>query len=160
MFVSYAQNFEDVILYRALKQVKNGFYIDVGANHPTNDSVTKAFYDRGWSGINIEPIEQWYQLLCNERKRDINLLKAASDKRGKKTIYEVVGTGLSSFVEEHVKLHNQKNNQNIQQIDIQTDTLTNISEKVAPKIVHFLKIDVEGAEKEVLEGIDFTLLRP
>ena len=53
--VSYSQNFEDVMLWRALKDVENGFYIDVGANHPAIDSVTKLFYENGWSGINIEP---------------------------------------------------------------------------------------------------------
>ncbi len=160
MFVSYAQNYEDVMLWRALKDVKEGFYIDVGANHPTIDSVTKAFYDRGWSGINIEPIEQWFNVLCNERSRDINLLKAASNKISKEIIFEVVGTGLSSFVQAHVATHSENNDQIIKKIEIETDTLTNIYQKISPKVVHFLKIDVEGAEKEVLEGIDFTILRP
>ena len=54
-FVSYAQNFEDVMLWRALRHVESGFYIDVGAAHPDDYSVTRAFYDRGWSGINVEP---------------------------------------------------------------------------------------------------------
>ena len=48
MFVSYAQNFEDVILNRIFKDKESGFYIDVGAHHPIYDSVTKAFYERGW----------------------------------------------------------------------------------------------------------------
>jgi glycosyltransferase involved in cell wall biosynthesis len=55
IFVSYAQNFEDVMLWRALRSVERGFYIDVGANDPTLYSVTKAFHIRGWRGINIEP---------------------------------------------------------------------------------------------------------
>ena len=42
-FISYAQHGEDVLLWRALSGVKNGFYIDVGAFHPINDSVTRAF---------------------------------------------------------------------------------------------------------------------
>lgn len=54
-FISYAQNYEDVMLWRALKHIANGFYIDVGAAWPDKHSVTKAFYDRGWRGINIEP---------------------------------------------------------------------------------------------------------
>jgi hypothetical protein len=55
-FVSYAQNFEDVMLWRALRSLESGFYIDVGANDPTIDSVTKAFYASRWHGINIEPM--------------------------------------------------------------------------------------------------------
>ena len=44
-FTSYAQNFEDVLLWRALRGIKNGFYIDIGAYAPDDDSVTRAFYD-------------------------------------------------------------------------------------------------------------------
>ena len=55
MIISYAQNFEDVLLWRALKQVRNGFYIDIGAQHPEHDSVSKLFYDHGWRGVHVEP---------------------------------------------------------------------------------------------------------
>ena len=47
-FISYAQNFEDVIQWLVLREVENGFYIDVGACSPYDDSVTRAFYERGW----------------------------------------------------------------------------------------------------------------
>ena len=68
-FISYAQNFEDIRLWRALKFFENGFYIDVGANDPTHDSVTKAFYDRGWSGINVEPMQNFHDTLCEPTTR-------------------------------------------------------------------------------------------
>ena len=54
MFNSYAQNFEDVILWRALKHVENGCYVDIGANDPVVDSVSLAFYERGWRGVHVE----------------------------------------------------------------------------------------------------------
>ena len=76
-FVSYAQNFEDVLLWRALGHVKNGFYIDVGANDPELHSVTKAFYERGWYGINVEPLAQYQPAFLQQRARDINLCVAA-----------------------------------------------------------------------------------
>jgi hypothetical protein len=40
---SYAQNFEDVMLWRALGHIENGFYIDIGAFDPSVDSVGKGF---------------------------------------------------------------------------------------------------------------------
>ncbi len=43
-FISFAQNAEDVMLWRALGHVRAGFYIDVGAQDPELDSVTHAFY--------------------------------------------------------------------------------------------------------------------
>ncbi len=54
-FISYASNFEDVLLNRIFKDVADGFYIDIGADHPVYSSTTKSFYDRGWSGVNVEP---------------------------------------------------------------------------------------------------------
>lgn len=88
-FVSYAQNFEDVMLWRALKHVESGFYIDVGANDPTLDSVTKAFYARCWHGINIEPTVFYFERLAHERPADINLRVAAGKEHGVLTLYEV-----------------------------------------------------------------------
>ena len=82
MFISYAQNYEDVVLYRALKNIRNGFYVDVGAMDPIFDSVTKAFYDRGWRGINIEPVKHWHEKLIEKRTNDININVAAYDKSG------------------------------------------------------------------------------
>jgi len=54
-FPSYAQYNEDIILLALLYDVEKGFYVDVGANYPVIDSVTKLFYQHGWRGINIEP---------------------------------------------------------------------------------------------------------
>ena len=63
--ISYAQNAEDVVLMRAFADVEKGFYVDVGAWDPVADSVTKAFYDIGWSGLecgasagSLRPIER------------------------------------------------------------------------------------------------------
>ena len=79
MLISYAQNFEDIMLWRALSQVKNGTYIDVGANDPIIDSVTKVFYDNGWSGINIEPVKENWEKLLEARPRDVNIQCMAGD---------------------------------------------------------------------------------
>ena len=158
-FVSYAQNFEDVMLWRALKQVRNGFYIDVGANHPIKESVTKAFYDHGWTGINIEPEEQLYNLLKQARPRDINLNVAisantklidfyVSKHRGLHTTSETASNFLKKkdFLSEHRQ--------------VKAFTLDDICDKHSVKEIHFLKIDVEGAEKDVIESCTFTRFRP
>ena len=91
MLIAYGGNLEDVLLYRALSTVTHGFYIDVGANDPVEDSVTKLFYDQGWSGINIEPIGRFCEKLKQQRPRDINLPVAASDQSGTITFNEMGG---------------------------------------------------------------------
>ena len=80
--ISYAQNFEDVVLDRVFKNVRQGSYIDVGAYDPVEDSVTKTFYDRGWSGINVEPVKTLYQKLVHQRPRDQNMNVAVGRHAG------------------------------------------------------------------------------
>src|SRR5688572_4513997 len=53
LITSFAQNGEDVRLWRIFANQGPGFYVDVGAGDPTADSVTRLFYDSGWTGINI-----------------------------------------------------------------------------------------------------------
>ena len=71
--VSYAQNGEDVVLRRVFAGGPLGFYIDIGANYPSEGSITRHFYEHGWSGINIEPVAGAYRELQAARPRDINL---------------------------------------------------------------------------------------
>lgn len=87
MMVSHSQNGEDVLLDRLFPRDYQGFYVDVGANHPLYDSVTKHFYDLGWSGINLEP-GSISELLASERSRDITLQIAASDHEGEAEFLE------------------------------------------------------------------------
>jgi hypothetical protein len=84
--VSYAQTHEDVLLWRALNKVQRGFYVDVGAHDPTALSVTKAFYERGWHGINVEPTSKYAMKLRNERPRDVTHEVALGQVPGTATI--------------------------------------------------------------------------
>src|SRR6478735_6590112 len=61
------------MLARVFAGRNTGFYVDVGAADPINLSVTKWFYDLGWSGLNIEPNKQLFRRLVADRPRDINL---------------------------------------------------------------------------------------
>ena len=99
--ISYAQNYEDIMLWRALKDINKGFYIDIGAYSPTYHSVTKLFYDAGWRGINIEPNPIFIDKFNKEKNEDINLTVAVSDVVGEAEVY---AQQADAKVE---KLHNQ-----------------------------------------------------
>ncbi len=157
--ISYAQNFEDVVLWRALKGVNEGFYIDVGAADPEEISVTKAFYDRGWSGINIEPTRGYFQRLVEARPRDLNLNVAAGAAAGLIVLNQISGTGLSTSDEEVARRHAEAGWQS-RETRVPTLTLTSICESHGVGEIHFLKVDVEGAEADVLRGMDFSRFRP
>jgi FkbM family methyltransferase len=158
-FVSFAQNYEDVILWRALKHIENGFFVDCGAYDPTHHSVTKAFYDRGWNGINIEPIPSLARKFADQRPLDINLNIAVSDNSGCVDLYEIVDTGLSTFSEEIARGHVEAGFI-AKRIKVQTASLSNVLGQFSRDTIHFLKIDVEGAEKRVLAGLDLRKFRP
>lgn len=158
-FISYAQNFEDVMLWRALKSVDAGFYIDVGANHPVCDSVTHAFYERGWRGVNIEPVRGLFDQLVQERKRDINICSVISSEIGTATFYEVVGTGLSTLDPDIAKGH-ERQGYMTQSYAVPVTTLSKVCEEHDISVVHFMKVDVEGAELSVLQGMNFSRVKP
>ncbi len=72
--ISYAQNYEEVLLNRLFPESHTGFYARRRRHsHPVIHSVTQLFYKRGWHGINIEPIPSISELLAHDRQRDINL---------------------------------------------------------------------------------------
>ena len=158
-FLSYAQNFEDVMLWRALRTVERGFYIDIGAADPDTDSVTRAFYDRGWSGINIEPVPSAARRLRAARLRDVTLEVAVGAVPGTAELFVVEGTGLSTL-EPGALDAVERAGHRTQALDVELTTLADVCREYVPGEVHFLKIDVEGSEHAVLQGADFTRTRP
>ena len=103
--ISYAQNFEDVMIARLFDAEYRGFYVDIGAAHPDFLSVTRHFYDQGWSGINVEPTFRFYPLLCEARHRDTNLQCAIGNSPGLATFYEIPNYAENSTLERTVAGH-------------------------------------------------------
>lgn len=160
--ISYAQNREDVILEAFFRSDEIGFYVDVGANDPTIDSVSKRFYDRGWRGINIEPQKRFYDLLCVERPEDININVGVSKAVGALEFREYIGHGLSTFSKDVQKEYEAKPSDITKYKDykVTVTTLANIFKEHAVTKISFMKVDVEGYEYEVLEGNDWEKYLP
>jgi FkbM family methyltransferase len=156
-FISYAQNYEDVLLWRALRDIVDGFYIDVGAAHPDVDSVTRAFYDRGWRGVDIEPVPEYALRLRVARPRNAVVQAAVADTAAEATLFVVPGTGLSTL---HRDLLGSQPEFPFYSRRVATTTLSAICRAHAPSAIHFLKVDAEGSENAVLSGADFRRFRP
>lgn len=159
-FISYAQNNEDVLLWRALGHVKDGFYIDVGANDPVEHSVTKAFYDAGWHGINVEPLPAHIAAFDAARTRDINLAIAAGSADGELTLYDVPAMRGWASPEQAVAEAHRADGYDIAELKVPVRTLAAVCAEYVTGDIHFLKIDVEGFEGEVIQGMDFARWRP
>lgn len=161
-FTSYAQNFEDLMLFRALGHISSGFYIDVGAQDPVIDSVSKVFYDAGWHGINVEPVPEYANALMEHRPRDATIAAAVSSKEGFLTLHRVQNTGLSTVVDGVAAQYGAGGDTRhaVDTVEIAATTLGAIARDLGDTEVHWMKIDVEGHEQAALQGWDATLLRP
>lgn len=156
--MSYAQNFEDVILWRALKHVEQGFYIDIGAQHPEIDSISFAFYQKGWRGVNVEPVKLYSDLLRERRPGEQVIDAVVGSIIGDVDFFEIEGTGLSTasykVADAHAKRGFEIKRRRVREITL--DSLLDI----AHGDVNWLKIDVEGYELEVLSGWKNSTVRP
>jgi FkbM family methyltransferase len=159
-FVSYAQNAEDVVLWRALRQIRRGTYVDVGAADPTADSVTRAFYERGWRGVNVEPEPSLAAALAAERPADRTFAVAAGSFSGMATLYVSDQVGRSTLVDEIAGGTDRAVSFAETEVVVRTldDILTEAGLEEQP--IHFCKIDVEGGESDVLAGFDLSRWRP
>jgi len=154
--VSYAQNFEDVMLWRALHHVEQGRYLDIGAQDPVIDSVSLAFYEAGWRGTHVEPTPAYAEQLRKSRPDETVIEAAVTDAAGPIRFYEL--GGLSSGRPD-VADHHARNGHHIREMLVPTVRLGDLLEANGADI-HWLKIDVEGMEREVLRSWGDCEIRP
>lgn len=156
-FVSYAQNFEDVLLWRALGDVEAGSYLDIGAQDPEFDSVSLAFYQAGWRGIHVEPTPAYAARLREERPDEVVIQAAVSEAPGPLELYEFRGTGLSTGKSE-IAIRHQERGFRSSLIFVPCIRLDKILKMAGD--IHWMKIDVEGMEPEVLRSWGRSSARP
>lgn len=160
MDLSYAQNLEDYYLSRVFGDKPRGFYIDVGGGHPVADNVSCWFYLRGWRGIVVEPQDKLAALYAHMRPRDIVECCVLGRERGEADFHAVdklhgCSTVVTEFAEGAAEL-----GASFRTIRRPVETLASLCERHGTTDIDFLKIDVEGAEGDVLAGNDWSRFRP
>lgn len=146
-FVSYAQFGEDAILNTIFRKKNTGFYVDVGAYHPTHYSNTYALYRRGWHGIVIDPNATFKPLFSILRPRDTFINVA-------------IGEGTARYYEYNNPLYNSLN-QDVSNERIRLERTTEVELRPLRDIVNsstidLLSIDAEGYDRAVLETLDWS----
>jgi FkbM family methyltransferase len=160
MELSYSQNLEDYHLSLAFAGQTTGTYIDVGAGHPIADNVSFWFYERGWQGIVVEPQPELVALYQRLRPRDLAICGLVGRHCGEIDFHVVERLhGLSTTVE-GLAQKAKDFGVGYQTVRMPVTTLAKLCEKHAPGSIDFLKIDVEGAEGDVLFGGDWKRFRP
>ena len=160
MPLSYTQNLEDYHLSLAFAGQERGFYIDVGAGHPVADNVSLWFYERGWSGIVAEPIAELADLYKKIRPRDTLYQGLIGRSVGEVAFFHVNRLhGFSTTIELHADVAKEFG-ADYQRLTLPMLTLEKLCDQYQVQQIDFLKIDVEGAESDVLAGNDFNRFRP
>ena len=160
-FKSYGATGEDVLLNKIFKDNK-GFYIDVGALHPINGSLTHNLYKRGWTGLNFDIDERNIKFFKIFRRRDSSFRMAISSSKGEVNSYIFSsGSGLNTLEKSWADKWSKLLGKDYFIKKLTKTTLTSVVKrfKIQNKI-DLLNIDVEGHEVEVLNGSDFKLFRP
>jgi FkbM family methyltransferase len=155
---SYAQNFEDVILWRALRHVRQGCYVDVGAWDPVTDSISLGFYEKGWRGIHVEP-EPRAAARLRAARGDEDVLQVAVGSAGSTDFYVVRDTGLSTCDAAMAKRHATHGWQ-VEETAVACVPLCQVLDRARERDVHWLTIDVEGMESAVIQGWAPSPVRP
>jgi FkbM family methyltransferase len=161
--ISYAQNAEDIRVWRAFADVdpvaERLTYVDVGANEPRHLSITASLSDLGWSGLLIEADPDLAAELRVRRPRDMVAQLAAAAGPGELTFYRVPGTGLGTLDASEADAARARGFE-VEAVVVQTEALDDVLDRHGISQIHFMSIDVEGAEAIVLQGLSLTRHRP
>jgi FkbM family methyltransferase len=156
---SYAQNFEDVMLWRALGHIESGTYIDVGAQDPVIDSVSLAFHERGWHGIHVEPTPRYAELLRQQRPGDTVIQAAVGSGPGVLRFFEIPDTGIST-ADATIAAQHRERGYDVRETTVPCVALSEIFDTCTASEIHWLKVDVEGFEQQVLSSWLPSVVRP
>lgn len=156
------QEGENIILERIFAKKTRGFYVDVGAHHPVRFSNTLNLFQKGWSGINIEPNEEVIKAFEKMRPKDINLNVAISSKKNVCIYYKFNEPALNTIDPKIVKMRERQGHKCIKKVIVTTQTLNQVLSKYCKKksLIDILKIDVEGNELDVLKSNNWEKFKP
>ena len=155
----YSENGEEWIIRDFFKDRRDGFFVDVGANHYKNFSNTYYLESRlGWSGIAVEPQREFEEDYRKFRPRTRFFAFFAADKSGENaSIYvldrqRLVASGTRDFAEKWGK--------DSREVVVPAITLDDLLAQLRVERIDLLSIDVELSEPKVLAGFDVGVYRP
>jgi FkbM family methyltransferase len=136
------------VLETVFPGVKDGFFLDVGSADGTLLSNTKALEERGWRGLCIDPFPK------NMQDRSCQMLKdVVFSETGKRVTFQASGD-VGGVAETLGRWKGEA--LGAPSVELITVTLGDILERTnAPRFIHFVSLDIEGAELEALKGFPF-----
>ena len=147
---------ENTLVWEFFGCKTNGFFVEVGANHPFMLSQTWMLEQKGWTGVLVEPLAACCADLRRHRNAKIfQVACVAPHQTGKATFYDA-GARSSLVPNAFDPKVRYKTTETVQAV-----TLTDVLQQVtAPGVIDFLSIDTEGTEGDVLAGLDLARFQP
>ncbi|MFZ3015302.1 MAG: FkbM family methyltransferase [Nitrospira sp.] len=158
----YSQEGEDILLDRILPTDKAGFFVDVGAHHPTRFSNTYALYRKGWRGINVDATPGSMEVFKKLRPADINIECAVSTVDTPMMLHMFKESAINTFDPSLAQEYIAGGWALERTVEMKPRSLSSILKEHLPtgKHVNLLSIDVEGKELEVLRSNDWHVCCP
>ena len=165
---TYSAHGEDAVLYAIFEEhggvPERGFYVDVGAYHPTALSNTARLHAAGWRGINIEPNPVMAGFLAAERPGDVTLRQAAGTPARTADLLFFGDWASSNTLDPEFAAMISAGQQVAVERAIPTEVvpLADVFDEYLPAatVIDFLTVDVEGMDVEVLQSNDWDRFRP
>lgn len=139
--------------------IDDGFFIEIGAYDGKLYSNTYALEFLGWKGICIEPLPHIFSQLQKNRTA-LCIQGCITNKQGTALFREVINEGdmlLSGLAEKynHNHINLIENHYGAESIyyEVPCFLLSDIIQQYSIKIIHFLSLDTEGNELEILESL-------
>lgn len=131
--------------------VENGYYLDVGSGDGIRYSNTNVLDEIGWQGICIDPFPTGMET------RTARVFKEVVDSEAGREI-EFRTAGLIGGIDEYIDhTRDWKEQQEAEVVVMKTTTLDDILKRAdAPPYIHYMSLDIEGAELQALKGLSFS----
>lgn len=129
-----------------------GYYVDVGANHPTWESQTWHLDQLGWQGVLVEPQPDLCELLRRERRGTVVQCACSSPQASGTQVPLLLAGGHSTLNSVPIAVGTETQRSVLVECRTLDDVLTQAG---APPRFDFLSVDIEGHEMEMFRG--FTL---
>ncbi len=161
--LAYAQHGEDGVLAGLFEGEPPGFYVDVGAHHPTRLSNTANLYRAGWHGLDVDARPGTARLFQQYRPRDKALEVGVGGKAGTLPFFIFADDALNTFSADWAKMQAETNGRKIVRVvDVPVMTLAELLNAYVPasQRIDLMSVDVEGLDLEVLQSNDWERFRP
>jgi FkbM family methyltransferase len=144
-------------LIREFFGARSGYFVEVGANHPTDGSQSCHLEVNGWHGILIEPQPDVAKELARLRRAKVFAVACTSPRNAGQRLPFCVAGKTSAL--DRDRMAPGAIPEAI--IEVEARTLDDVlREAGAPQPIDFVSIDVEGHEIEVLQGFDVNRWAP